>query len=157
WKVPLDDSVPAVQLVTGQEFPGAIAVLADELYWTNDVNNGSVMQLPLSGGPPAPLATGTKTNGLAIAATAVDFTERTPNVLVPCVPIGGGSVTPILLDESWPWAVAVDSTNLYWLDNTANGGVYSVPKPGGVTVPLATAKFSYGLAVDANDVFFSHN
>jgi hypothetical protein len=50
--------------------------------------------------------------------------------------------------------LAVDGVNAYWTDQVS---VYRTPKGGGTITPMAPAeRFSYGVAVDATDVYWTN-
>jgi hypothetical protein len=70
----------------------------------------------------------------------------------------GTSCQPEVLvsDQSYPTAIAVDATNVYWVNYTG-GQVMKAPKSGGNATTLASAEYSYpvGIAVDANNVYWT--
>jgi hypothetical protein len=71
---------------------------------------------------------------------------------------GSGVVTPIVKGQHYPWALAVDATNVYWTNfgNASVGAVMQASHAGTNVVPLATAQFdACGLQVDSLNVYWS--
>jgi hypothetical protein len=78
-------------------------------------------------------------------------------------PLSGG--TPILLasvSNADPWGIAVDATNVYWVNQETSGNgkgsVMKVPLGGGSTTTLASGQdFPEGIAVDATSVYWTNS
>src|SRR5208283_1192332 len=98
------------------------------VYWTNSdygsMKGGSVASVPLAGGKITTLATSQyQPEAIAVSASDVFFCDSTNFVRVPS---GGGS-SKTLESSDYPYAVAVDSTNIYWTDGLNDGEVLQTP------------------------------
>ena len=76
------------------------------------------------------------------------------------VPVGGGSATTLASGQSYPFGIAVDGMNVYWI-NSCNGGcpgtVMTVPLGGGTIATLATGQQNAnGIAVDTTSVCWAN-
>lgn len=119
-----------------------MAADATSVYWTEaeDVGAGRVMKMDKDGVAPP--------SGAAGSDAAAD--EH---------PDGGAPVTlPVQLAVSnWPSNVAVDATNVYWIEQGQPAGVWKVPLAGGPAVRIARSD-EYepeGLALDELNVYFA--
>ena len=72
---------------------------------------------------------------LALDSTNVYFTSQEGGT-VSKVAKNGGPVTVLASGLSWPWGIAVDSTDVYWVDST---GVQKVGLNGGTVTTLASS------------------
>jgi streptogramin lyase len=119
-----------VSLASGQGFPFALAVDANNVYWTNEQDGGSVLSMPNTGGTPTTLATGCGTSRLTVDAANVYFTNPgTQNDgLVLSVPIGGGTVTTLVTGQAAPEAIVNDASSLYWVDTYLGAVMRLSPK-----------------------------
>ena len=79
--------------------------------------------------------------------------------------VSGGSIWKTSIDgtvgprelasgEPWPRAPVVDADALYWVNQTAGGGVRRLALAGGAPITLAPSTNPRGLAVDADNVYF---
>ncbi len=131
------EGATATVLASNQVDPSAIAVDSTSVYWTN--------LGPLGGGKAA---------------------IRLPGSVMK-VPIEGGAPIELAANQPWPGAITVDATNVYWTTGTgppppltdggAEGGAVSrVPLGGGTAVTLVTAPLPGGIAVDANNLYWTN-
>ena len=72
-------------------------------------------------------------------------------------PLAGGTPVTLASAQDGPYAVAVDTTSVYWVDygNENDGTVRSVPLAGGTPTTLASNQsHPVGIAVDAANVYW---
>jgi hypothetical protein len=94
------------------------------------------MKVPLDGGAPVALASAQAASAIVVDANSVYFLN---GAAVVKVPLGGGVLTQLALDQSPPLGtaaggIAVDATSVYW---TQIGAVMKVPLGGGPSTTLA--------------------
>ena len=162
---------PITTLVPNQDFPWAIAVDANNIYWTNYDNgtavsgggsttSGTVVQASLSGGNVTTLASGLEDPyGIAVDATNVYFTTYGGG-RVKKVPIGGGAVVTLAQGLNGPCYIAVSGGNAYWTnfgDGTVDMISTSGTAPGTPTVLATDAAqaSANGIAVNSTTVFYA--
>ncbi len=138
YETPLDGGA-STQLATASTIL-AVATDATSVYWTGgvlqtsgmvDIPMGAVMKVPLAGGTPVTLTTGSLPlwGGIAVDEANVYYAGSScPNMMcsgtVMKVPIGGGApVTMTVGIDLAPSGIAVDATSVYFV---ANKGVFKV-------------------------------
>jgi hypothetical protein len=168
-----------------------LAVDGAYVYWTNNLavatsNGGSVLKVPIAGGPFVTLASAQPfPTGIAVDGTNVYWATGTD---VRKIPLGGGSPLNFGAAPGSADGLAVDATSAYWgggkvalaggapvafqtqsgapgiaVDATsvysASGStVIKVPLGGGAPVTLATGQVNaFGIAVDATSVYWTNN
>jgi hypothetical protein len=118
------------------------------LVFATDLNQGSLFTWSFSGTGSVLCPSGQPTvlyNGL-IAGIAMDATSAywTSGANVFTVPLTGGTPMPLASDQPVPADIAVDGTNVYWIDQgtaPGTGAVMTVPLAGGAKpVVLASAQ-----------------
>jgi hypothetical protein len=164
WRVPSTGGAP-IALATAQDYPWAIVVDDRNAYWLNYANAdalgttvtpaGAVMQVPLDGGTPLPLATGLNgPYGIAVDAANVYFT--TADGYVMSVPIGGGAPTTLAANQDLPAGIAVDQSHVYWANNTGASILRADKQDGGSLQPIAKNEPGVlSVAVDSANVYFT--
>lgn len=135
----------ASTLAFGQNNPWAIAVDSTSVYWTNSIDNGSVMKVPLGGGPSITLASAqTEVAGIAVDSTSVYWVNsgNGTNGTVMKIPLDGGALTTLASGQSDPKGITVDGASIYWTNTSGegngNGTVMKTPLDGGTISTLAS-------------------
>ena len=68
----------------------------------------------------------------------------------------GGLPTTLASGQERPYALAVDATNVYWVNNVAAGSVMKVPIGGGTPTTLASGQMDpFGLAIDSTAAYWT--
>lgn len=96
----------------------------------------------------------------ALTTTELFFTSSTEGT-VSKIPIAGGSAVVLASAQAWPWGVAVDSSNVYWLNRglgNDDGTVMKLARAGGTpATTLATGEASpSAIAIDATNVYWTN-
>ena len=99
---------------------------ATNAYWTNSVSPAGVMMVPLSGGTPVSLASGSDPLGIAVDTTYVYWADYNANT-VNEVSLGGGPPVTLVSGQSGANGMASDETSLYWT-NDLGGTVMKLAK-----------------------------
>jgi hypothetical protein len=156
---------PGVLTLATMQEPGAIALDAENVYWTNSFNLGdfTVRKVPISGGPATILASHQAAGPLAVDASYVYFAVLFPDNTYGLrkVPLAGGVPITLAPGSGRVTAVAVDATNLYWSDvdcggAPALGSIRKLPLAGGPVTTLASGQNSpAGIAVDGTSVYWA--
>ncbi len=141
-----------VSLAAGQFGVTAIVVDASNVYWTTadgSPGQGHVMKVDKNGGTPLDGGTSTGGGGPADGGGAGDGSVAS---------VDGASPVEIAAAR-WPYNVAVDATNVYWIDQMQpNSGVLKAPIAGGPAVQLAVTDpvEPMGIALGGDNVYFAN-
>ncbi len=129
-----------VVLVEGESAPLNVAVDETHVYWTNFQASGSVVRATSSGGNRTVLTDAVSPFDLALDDESVFFTSDDEIARVPKV---GGASTPLISGTGEPRGVAVDDSDVFYVDlGNADGDVESIPKMGGGEDVLAANESS---------------
>ena len=145
-------------LTSAQYAPAAVAVDQNNVYWV-DAGSGAILRLPLAGSAAGPttLASGALVGtprAIAVDGTNVYWTNYKSAGAVSKVPIGGGAVTTIAANQSYPYGIATDGANVFWT-NSGNGTVMAAPIGGGLARILASGQATpEAIAVDGESVYW---
>lgn len=143
-----------------------LQVDSSRAYATTVGSSPSVVQIPLSGGKPTVLWSGSA-QGLAVGAGAVYWTSGievdagVTRGLVLSAPIGGGTTTTVATGGALAGAIVTDATSAYWLDSgpcasaACGGTVLKAPLGGGDPVVVATTLGSpLSITLDGESVYW---
>ena len=138
------DSIVSVELTgegttlaTSEATPGPIATDGTRLYWIN-YDDGTIRAMPVAGGTPVTIATGTAPRNLAVDSTHVYWTEPTTGEVLRA-PLEGGATTPLATAQPEPSGIMVFGGRVYWTNynggmagavmavDAARGGIATVP------------------------------
>jgi hypothetical protein len=161
-------------------FPWGIAVDASYVYWVNaeGADGGSVVRVAKGGGAAQTLASAqVNPVSIAIDANRVYWTTAGTSSCAPdgactsnadgavlSAPLAGGTPTVVAGGQRAPVSLAVDASNVYFVDEgsavfestIADGTVVQVPVGGGAPTTLAGGLFYPGaLAVDGASVYWT--
>lgn len=155
------------RLVTGLGSPSSLSVDSQYAY-VAPADEGTVMRVPLDGGPATLLASSPSPNSLTIDATNVYWTDDGPDGgSVLSIPKHGGTVTTLAGDLPDPGAISVQGSAVYWANVGAGGqpcdagcapSVASVATAGGAVSTLYTAptsSFPDGIVAHGASVYLS--
>ncbi len=155
----------SVGLVSGDLFPGGVAVDSTNVYWSGYDPTGTgtsyVMMQLLAGGGRIVLATGFVNDPIAVGPRGVYGTGAVDGgVTVVSASFAGGAATAVVpasaLQRTFAsYGIAVDATSVYWTTFSNPGTVMQAPLGGGNPATLASAPGSgFGIAVDATSVYW---
>jgi hypothetical protein len=150
-----------VVLASDQNCPLGIAVDRTNLYWT-DYDEGTIMKLPLAGGPPVAIATGQLSpEYIAVDATRVYWSigaSSTGGVGgIAEVPLAGGAPVQIAFDPTALHdSVVSDGSHVFW--TSYQGGTVTRMAPDGSSpVTIASGQSGpIGVAVSATSVYWTN-
>jgi hypothetical protein len=154
----LGDPGKADTLVSIEGQPDLIAYAsAQALVFT--LVDGSLWTTPTYfNGTPTMVFPSTSTAGLTADATYAYWTDGLKPGTVAKVPIAGGQPTVLASGQATPTDIAVDTFNVYWINQgsgAGTGAVMTAPLAGGAAVVLASGQDApRGLFLSPNDVFW---
>jgi hypothetical protein len=151
---------------------GLFVIDSSNVYYEGSGNGADVLlEAPLSGGPPISLATIGNANGGGFGSFEVNSTDAFLNFQYPStltggivkVPLGGGTqVTLASVHLMYPGALAVDSANVYFVnDKTGMEAVMKLSVSGGVPATIASGQSLLqntmsNIIVDSTSVYWTN-
>jgi hypothetical protein len=139
--------------------PSGIAVDSTNVYWTQLIQPGNVMAVPLGGGQALTMGYAVNTPGVASDGTFVYWTQYAfTSGEVKATYIGkGGSSTSLVSGLNSPYDVAVDSASVFWVEKYS-GNVKQLSIAGGTPSTLASGLAEpTAIAQDPSSVYWLEN
>jgi hypothetical protein len=143
---------------TGKGLGGA----PGDIYWANQVPDGTINAAPLAGGTPTTLVTGQIfPAGVAVDASHIYWADTGKTGFPGTIweaPLTGSPAAIVATGQDNPAGVAVDSSHIYWADQ-GNGTLWEAPLAGGPPTFLnSVSKFAEpaGVAVDSSHVYWAN-
>jgi len=155
YTVPVGGGTPT-PLIDGQIALSHLAIDATSVYFTSSTSIGKIGKngtgYTVLAGSPAIAAT---TEAIAVNASAVFFTVCPGDECdVDRCALDGSGLATLAPKQFEPFALTLDATGVYWIDNTAPGGITKLPFGATQLVPVASAANPSALASDGTTLYF---
>jgi hypothetical protein len=124
------------------------------LYYSGDPF--TITRVPLSGGSLTTLSSASigSIAGVAVDTTSVYWVGSTAAMKTS---LGGGVGITLCSVQGSPYAVALDSSNLYWSNSATSGAIMSVPVNGGNANTIASGQNTpKGIAIDSQYIYWTN-
>jgi hypothetical protein len=144
-----------------------IATAGGSVYYADD--QGGISRVPASGGTPQQFLGPSDLGAIAPGVVTVDPTNLYllsgrnwgPPGAVAYAPLAGGAIRTLttVAQDAVPVAIAVDATDVYWVDDSGYApSVHRIPIAGGPVTDIAFAKTpGRALALDDDAVYWTDN
>lgn len=157
-QAPVGGGGATVLYSSANDFPAALAVVSGQVYFTDEIQPGSVSRVPVGGGASVPVASDLDYPGALIASggtlyfTENDFTSQTGGSIASSA-VGGGAVSTIVSGQEYGQnpSIAVAGGNVFW---TTYADVLTQPLGGGTPTTIASQTYAYAVAADATNVYW---
>ena len=131
----------------------ALALGAADVYWLDDVNNGTVKKTPKSGGTVVTLSTG-QSGSYAIAVDETRVYWTTYGAIVDA-PVGGGAPTTLASGLAYAQSLALDAANVYWTGGAYTSALQRAAKAGGTPSTFAVGFEPDNIAVAGGTAYWT--
>ncbi|CAN5383756.1 hypothetical protein BH09BAC6_BH09BAC6_02480 [soil metagenome] len=139
-----------INLGSGFDGPGALAVDTAGNIYVADANNSAIKKIPVGGGPVITLDTcfyGPL--GVAVDPAGNVYVADAGNGLVKKIPAGGGRTVILSTSIYYPTGIALDKRGNIYVTDSSEGRLYKIPAGGGPPVLLSSSFTQpYGVAPD---------
>jgi hypothetical protein len=156
----------AITTLASAVTPYGVAVSSTRAYYAESgpsIGSASVSSVPLDGGGAALVASNLGMPEYLTfdpTGTYVYWTDYSYGA-VARAPVGGGTAMTLVDMQLYPYGIAVDATNVYWVNGVGGQAVLQVALDGGVPRTLAGADdgvvMAQGIAVDAKFAYWTNN
>jgi len=159
----IDGSDPNPNFIAGLENPEGIAVDSGHIYWAeardHEEGHGTIGRSTLAGGSvEREFITGAgDPHGVAVSSEYIYWTNGA-NTDIGRATITGGSPEQSFLSRSGnehPWGIAVNATNLYWIDDEGGSSIVKVNVGGGGESYVGIGEGARDIAIDSNHIYWS--
>jgi hypothetical protein len=130
--------------------PYALAIDSTNVYWT-DENAGDLYQVPITGGTPTVLATGSP-SALVVGNGKLYYGLgglSTAGIYALALPFTAGETATTLSSTGKPTSMVADTKNIYWAD-FSGGNINITPLTGGLSTFISMLNSPEGLALDSS-------
>jgi hypothetical protein len=146
-------------VASGQVGPMGIAVSAAGVFWSNNDAQGTLMTCPIEGcsGAPAQVIAGSSPGPVAVDETTLYLTTSTSVMKCPIAGCSAGQ-TQLALDQTNPYLVAVDATDVYWGTGDMMGSTLwkcAIDGCGNSPTQVVAMMPAGGIAVDASGAYWT--
>jgi hypothetical protein len=159
----VEECTSTAALVAYADKPYDLVLDDSYLYWSNSVDAGSIVKVPITGGTAVPLADAARPLRITTDAENVYWAQY--GVLPARAEAGvyyvaktGGEVTPVTPVGTNTFAVAVDATHIYWTEPSAHR-VQRLAFAGGpieVVANVGTTKDPRDIVLDETHVYWAN-
>ena len=157
-QAPVGGGGATVLYSSANDFPAALAVVAGQVCFTNEIQPGSVSRVPIGGGASVPVASNLSYPGaLAASAGTLFFTQNSfqgqNGGSISSVAAQGGALTSVASNQALGQnpSIAVGGNTVYW---TTYSDVVAAPVGGGAVKTIASQTYPYAVAADATHVYW---
>ena len=156
------DGTGATTLVTGQNYPVAMAVDSSHIYWADYFGGHTVSEANLNGTGVTTLVSGANyAVGVAVDSShvywsyAIDPSGQNNSGTINEVPLAGGNATTLLSEQN-PEQLAVDGSHIYFV-NYNTGTIDEANLDGtGVTTLVSGQTDPIAVAVDSSHIYWAN-
>ncbi len=136
-QVTLPDAGSPIDLLPSTTLSGPysnrIAVDAQGVYYSDDLSGqfgaGSIFRAPLGGGTPVTLVPTANANAIAVDAVNIYWTDTALSAVMYAPLATGSPVGTLASGQTNPYDLVIDSTSVYWTNNSSPGAIVKIAKP----------------------------
>ncbi len=157
-QAPVGGGGATVLYSSANDFPAALAVVSGQVFFTDEIQPGSVSRVPIGGGASVPVASNLSYPGALVASggtlyfTENDFQSQTGGSIGSAA-VGGGPVNTIVGGQAYGQypSLAVAGGRVFW---TTYSDLVAAPLGGGAPTTIASQTYAYAVAADATNAYW---